>query len=105
MKTNLDKAKDLINENKFEVIKNTTEGKKVKIHINSRHAFQAVELAAKPNWNYPQKCEDPEKTGYYLVVLEVNNETVYKVDFWTGKNFELFDFYVIAWCELPTFNK
>jgi len=55
-------------------------------------------------WKKTEENNYPDKTGYYLIVLIVDNQVVYKVDFWNSKNFESYDFYVVAWCELPVYN-
>jgi hypothetical protein len=102
---NLDKAFEHINNNKFEVENISFRGKTIRLHINTKHAFEAAKIAASPNWKYPEKNECPDKSDYYLVVLIVDNKPVYKIDFWNNKNFENYDFYVQSWCELPIFNK
>jgi hypothetical protein len=56
-------------------------------------------------WNFPEKSEFPKKTGYFIIILIVDNEVVHKIDFWNGCIFKNYDFYVHAWCELPIFNK
>ena len=106
---NLENAKKTIKEKSFLVIKNTIEGRKENLHINSRHAYQAVEIAATPDWNYPAKGELPDN---YKKVLCIDNENNPQIGYheYTDSDFKFIDnhnsyFYCVAWCELPVFNE
>jgi hypothetical protein len=47
---NLDKAFEHINNNKFEVENISFIGKTIRLHINTKHAFEAAKMAATQNW-------------------------------------------------------
>lgn len=110
---NIDLAFEIINDNKFEVSKNTFEGIKVQLHINTTYAFKSAKLAAIPDWikaneELPQKECDVrlynirEKRYSFAKFKDGYFEISYICGTPVCINQKEYDF--IYWCELPIFN-
>jgi hypothetical protein len=80
--------------------------------VSFETANEAIELAAKIDWKYPEKNELPEKDAkVYCVCFSGSmaglNFSHYSIGRFNGRCFscEMDWITVIAWCELPIFNK
>jgi hypothetical protein len=95
---NLEKAKQYLKDN-FSI-------------FHYKTAVIAVEIASNPDWGYIEKNEFPEKNKMVLCVCFSGSMAGFKfshfcVGFYNGKKFNCeFDWIsVVAWCELPVYNK
>ena len=79
-------------------------------------SFDAIELAATPNWKYPENNEFPKHLERILVVTKCIAPSCIELSFDKKENYffsednynhitktEISE--IIAWCKLPTFNK
>ena len=73
-------------------------------------AFLAGLKAGRPQWHDLRKTPDdlPKEDKYYLIVTKLNNYYIsrFRGTCWIGKcNAYVSEDMVIAWCEIPTFDK
>ena len=72
--------------------------------------FLAGLKAGRPQWHDLRKTPDdlPKEDKYYLIVTKLNNYYIsrFRGTCWIGKcNAYVSEDMVIAWCEIPTFDK
>lgn len=89
--TNLEAAKKMINDD-FDGVMN-----------HHKVAHNAVELAATPDWKYPEKNEFPKDKQRVLCVFKETN--MVQEDIFFRVNIDYFKKLYIAWCKLPVFNE